>query len=115
MSKGMTIYVFAEGGGKMVNLRKNPHIALSIYGAYRGFKSVKGLQMWGKAEIIEQKEKEKFAEAKEMWETQRRKDIDPSIRSQIPSVMKVIKIIVTEARYLNFEKGIINQTWKAHG
>jgi len=27
--------------------------------------------------------------------------------------MKVIKITVSQARYLNFEKGIINQTWKA--
>jgi nitroimidazol reductase NimA-like FMN-containing flavoprotein (pyridoxamine 5'-phosphate oxidase superfamily) len=113
MSRGLTIYIFAEGGGKMVNLRKNPNISLSLYGAYRGFKSVKGLQMWGTAEIIEQKEREKFAEAKKLWETQRRKDIDPSIRNQIPSVMKVIKITVSEARYLNFEKGIINQTWKA--
>jgi hypothetical protein len=25
--------------------------------------------------------------------------------------MKAIKITVSEARYLNFEKGIINQTW----
>jgi nitroimidazol reductase NimA-like FMN-containing flavoprotein (pyridoxamine 5'-phosphate oxidase superfamily) len=110
-SKGMTIYVFAEGGGKIANLRKNPNISVSLYGAYKGFKSVKGLQMWGKAEIIEQKEKGKFAEAQKLWETQKRKDIDQSIRSTIPSVMKAIKITVSEARYLNFEKGIINQTW----
>jgi nitroimidazol reductase NimA-like FMN-containing flavoprotein (pyridoxamine 5'-phosphate oxidase superfamily) len=111
MSKGKTIYIFAEGGGKMENLRKNPNISLSIYGAYRGFKSVKGLQMWGKAEIIYQKDRERFAEAKKMWETQKRKDIDQSIRSKIPSVMKAIKITIEKARYLNFEKGIINQTW----
>jgi hypothetical protein len=95
----------------MENLRKNPNISLSIYGAYRGFKSVKGLQMWGKAEIIYQKDRERFAEAKKMWETQKRKDIDQSIRSKIPSVMKAIKITIEKARYLNFEKGIINQTW----
>jgi len=113
LSKRMTIYVFAEGGGKMENLRKNPNISLSIYGAYKGFASVKGLQMWGKAEIIEQKEKEKFAEAQKLWETQKRKDIDQSIRSTIPSVMKALKITIEKARYLNFEKGIINQTWTA--
>jgi len=112
-SKGMTIYVFAEGGGKIANVRKNPNISVSLYGAYKGFKSVKGLQLWGKAEIIEQKEKGKFAEAQKLWKTQKRKDIDQSIRSTIPSVMKAIKITVSEARYLNFEKGIINQTWKA--
>jgi nitroimidazol reductase NimA-like FMN-containing flavoprotein (pyridoxamine 5'-phosphate oxidase superfamily) len=113
MSRGMTIYVFAEGGGKMANLRKNPNISLSIYGAYRGFKSVKGLQMWGAAEIFYQKDRERFAEAKRMWETQRRRDIDSRIRLQIPPVMKAIKITVKKARYLNFEKGIINQIWKA--
>ncbi|MBW1824666.1 MAG: pyridoxamine 5'-phosphate oxidase family protein, partial [Deltaproteobacteria bacterium] len=40
LNKGMTIYVFAEGGGKFKNLKKNPNISLSLYGAYRGFLSV---------------------------------------------------------------------------
>ena len=113
LNKGMTIYVFAEGGGKFKNLKKNSQISLSLYGAYRGFLSVKGLQLWGKAEIIYQKNKEAFAEAKKMWETQGRKDIDRLRARQVPPIMKAIKITVEKARYLNFEKGIINQTWKA--
>jgi nitroimidazol reductase NimA-like FMN-containing flavoprotein (pyridoxamine 5'-phosphate oxidase superfamily) len=113
LNKGMTIYVFAEGGGKLTNLKKNKNISLSLYGAYRGFLSVKGLQLWGKAEIIYQKDKEAFAEAKRMWETQGRKDIDRLRARQVPPIMKAIKITVEKARYLNFEKGIINQTWKA--
>ena len=113
LNRGMTIYVFAEGGGKFTNLKKNPNISLSLYGAYRGFLSVKGLQLWGKAEIIYQKDKEAFAEAKRMWETQGRRDIDRLRARQVPPIMKAIKITVEKARYLNFEKGIINQTWKA--
>jgi len=113
LNRGMTIYVFAEGGGKFKNLKKNPNISVSLYGAYRGFLSVKGLQLWGKAEVIYQKDKEAFSEAKRMWETQKRRDLDRLKARQIPRVMKVIKITVEKARYLNFEKGIINQSWKS--
>ena len=113
LNKGMTIYVFAEGGGKLINLKKNSNISVSLYGAYSGFLSVKGLQLWGKAEIIYQKDNQAFAEAKRMWETQGRKDIDRLGARQVPPIMKAIKITVANARYLNFEKGIINQTWKA--
>lgn len=113
LNRGMTIYVFAEGGGKFKNLKKNPNISVSLYGAYRGFLSVKGLQLWGKAEVIYQKDKETFSEAKRMWETQKRRDLDRLKARQIPRVMKVIKITVERARYLNFEKGIINQSWKS--
>jgi nitroimidazol reductase NimA-like FMN-containing flavoprotein (pyridoxamine 5'-phosphate oxidase superfamily) len=112
MNRGMTIYVFAEGGGKFKNLRKNPNISVSLYGAYRGFLSVKGLQLWGKAEVIHQKDTERFAKARKMWETQKRRDIDRLGARQVPAVMKAIEITVKKARYLNFEKGIINQTWK---
>ena len=112
-SKGMTIYVFAEGGGKMENLKKNPKISVSLYGAYSGLKSVKGLQMWGKAEILHPKDKEKFQEARDMWMSQKRKDISQDIRQNMPSIMKAIKITIDKARYLNLEKGIINQTWTA--
>ena len=45
LNKGMTLYIFAEGGGKLINLKKNPNISVSLYGAYRGFLSVKGLQL----------------------------------------------------------------------
>jgi general stress protein 26 len=101
MNRGMTIYVFAEGD-----------ISVSLYGAYRGFLSVKGLQLWGKAEVIHQKDTERFAKARKMWETQKRRDIDRLGARQVPAVMKAIEITVKKARYLNFEKGIINQTWK---
>jgi len=113
LNRGMTIYVFAEGGGKFKNLKKNPNISVSLYGAYRGFLSVKGLQLWGKAEVIYQKDKGAFSEAKRMWETQKRRDLDRLKARQIPRVMKVIKITVEKARYLNFEKGIINQSWRS--
>lgn len=112
LNEGMTLYIFAEGGGKLKNLKKNPNISLGIHGPYKDFLSVKGLQIWGKAEIIYQKESVRFAELKKMWETEWRRDIASMDMGGIPSIMKVIKITVEKARYLNVEKGIINQTWK---
>ena len=113
LNDGMTLFVYAEGGGKLKNLKKNPNISLGIHGPYKGFVSVKGLQIWGKAEIIYQKEKARFAELKKMYEKEWKKDITSLDTGGIPSIMKVIKITVEKARYLNVEKGIINQTWKA--
>jgi len=113
LNKGMTLYVFAESGGKLKNLKKNPNISLGIHGPYKDFLSVKGLQIWGRAEIIYQKERVRFAELKEMYEKEWRRDITSMDVGGIPAIMKVIKITVEKARYLNVQKGIINQTWKA--
>jgi len=113
LNKDMTLFVYAEGGAKLKNLKKNPNISLGIHGPYRGFMSVKGLQIWGKAEIIYQKERVRFAELKKMYEKEWKRDITSMDTGGIPSIMKVIKITVEKARYLNVEKGIINQAWKA--
>jgi general stress protein 26 len=51
-SKDLTIYILTEGGMKVKNIRENPAVSVSLYGDYSGFQSVKGLQIWGKAEII---------------------------------------------------------------
>ena len=51
-NKGLSIYIVTEGGGKIRNIIKNPSVSVSLFGEYSGFQSVKGLQVWGKAEII---------------------------------------------------------------
>lgn len=46
-------YLFSEGGLKFIGLKENKYVSLAIYDAYDGFGNLKGLQVQGKAEMIE--------------------------------------------------------------
>jgi nitroimidazol reductase NimA-like FMN-containing flavoprotein (pyridoxamine 5'-phosphate oxidase superfamily) len=107
-SKDLTIYVLTEGGGKIKNIRENPKVSASICGEYSGFQSVKGLQVWGKAEIIDPKDTEKYAETRKILNPEDREDLKNAGINNIPD-MYIIKIDIERARYLNFSEGILNQ------
>ena len=108
-SKDLTIYVLTEGGMKVKNIRENPSVSVSLYGDYSGFQSVKGLQIWGKAEIIEPKEGDKYRKARETINVEEREDLKKMGIKDIRPDMKIIKIETERARYLNFPEGILNQ------
>ena len=108
-NKGLTIYVFAEGGMKIKNIMENPHVSVSLYGEYSGIQSVKGLQLWGRAEIINPEDGERYREAKRIVNIEGREDLKNLGIKNIRPDMKAIKIEVERARYLNFPEGILNQ------
>ncbi|OGL40346.1 MAG: hypothetical protein A3C43_01085 [Candidatus Schekmanbacteria bacterium RIFCSPHIGHO2_02_FULL_38_11] len=110
-SKDMTIYVLTEGGVKIKNIMENPNVSVSLYGDYSGFESVKGLQLWGRAEIIKPEDEEKYAEARSIIKSEEREDLKKLGVKASPD-MKIIKIEATRARYLNFPDGILNQVWE---
>ena len=74
-SKDMTIYVYTEGGVKIKNIMENPNVSVSLYGDYSGFESVKGLQLWGRAEIIKPEDGEKYVQAKSIIKSEEREDL----------------------------------------
>ena len=51
-NEGMTIWVAAEPGGKIANIKKNPNVSLVIYTTVDHSIEQKHLQVWGKAELI---------------------------------------------------------------
>ena len=51
-SKGTTLYFACEPGIKLRNITKNPNVSVGIYLPYKGFDSVKGAQITGKAKIL---------------------------------------------------------------
>ena len=108
-SKGLTIYILAEGGMKIKNLRENPHVSVSLYGEYSGFQSVKGLQLWGTAEIINPEDGERYLEANSIVNLQGREDLKDLGIENIRHNMKAIKITIERARYLSIADGIFNQ------
>lgn len=108
-SKDLTIYILTEGGMKVKNIRENPSVSVSLYGDYSGFQSVKGLQIWGKAEIIDPKEGDKYRKAKKIINVEEREDLKKLGIKDVRPDMKIIKIETERARYLSFPEGILNQ------
>ena len=108
-SKGLTIYILAEGGMKIKNLMANPTVSLSLYGEYSGFQSVRGLQLWGKADIINPEDGESYREANRIVNLKGRQDLKDLGIDNIRHNMKAIKITIERARYLSIPEGIFNQ------
>jgi hypothetical protein len=108
-SRGLTLYILAEGGMKIKNIRENPWVSVSLYGAYSGFQSVKGLQLWGTASIINPDEGDSYREAEGIVDLAGREDLKNLGIEKIQHNMKAIKIVVERARYLNIAEGIFNQ------
>ena len=108
-SRGLTIYILAEGGMKIKNIKENPRVSVSLYGAYSGFESVKGLQLWGTASIIEPDEGDSYREAVTTVDLAGREDLKNLGIEKIQHNMKAIKIVIERARYLHIAEGIFNQ------
>lgn len=108
-SRWLTIYILAEGGMKIKNIMENPRVSVSLYGPYSGFESVKGLQLWGTASIIEPDEGTSYREAVTTVDLEGREDLKKLGIEKMQHNMKAIKIVVERARYLNIAEGIFNQ------
>lgn len=46
-------WMFSEGGKKFIGLADNPNVCLAIYDKYEGFGKLHGMQVMGRAELIE--------------------------------------------------------------
>ena len=55
---GLNMYFVSDPGGKLENIRRNPDVCLAIFiPVGKGYmKNARGLQMWGKAQIITMEE-----------------------------------------------------------
>ena len=46
-------WLFSEGGKKFIGLAHNPNVCLAVFDKYEGFGKLHGVQVMGKAELIE--------------------------------------------------------------
>ncbi len=106
---GFTVYVLTEGGGKLHNIQKNSNVSFSIFGNYSGIQSVRGLQMWGKAEIFSPKDEDTYTKAFELMKLSEREDLKKAGVPDIQPGMFIIKINTERAKYLSFPEGILNE------
>jgi len=115
MNKGLTIYILSEGGQKFQNLLKNKNVAIGISTSAKTSLSVRGVNIWGIAEIFNDTTKE-FAHALELFK--------PIIASMVDDVggkpieipkgaIHLIRVTPTKMVYHHNRKGIKNAHWNA--
>ena len=46
-------WMFSEGGRKFIGLAANPNVCLAVYDRYQGFGTLRGMQVMGRAELVE--------------------------------------------------------------
>lgn len=108
-NKELDIYILTEGGGKLYNLERNPAVSFSVYGNYSGFKTVRGLQLWGQAHIINYTDRQAYAEAYAFLNLGERSDLKDIDLQKIRTDMYFIKIVPHRIRFLSFPQGILNE------
>jgi hypothetical protein len=99
------VYSFTEGGGKIINIRRNPKVAISIYGPYTGFQSVACLQAWGLADIVYPEDTQRYQAVRGQLNLNDRDDLKQLGIQRIPD-MKIIRIDLQRARFLSLPEGL---------
>ena len=114
-SKGLTIYILSEGGGKFNNLKDNKNISFSIaepYDVEKDFFGDKGIQAWGKAKVYSMKQNPKqFREALKTMDIKRgNRALAPE---DLPPIFhyRIIEISPDRVKYRNAREGVFNITW----
>ena len=115
INDGLVIYILSEGGDKFKNIMENDQVAIGIGTSARTSLSVRGVNIWGKAEIFTDDTPE-FAHALELFK--------PVIQSmeesmggdpiEIPrGVLRLLRITPAKMVYHHNRKGIKNAHWLA--
>ena len=91
-----TFWMFSEGGEKFHALENNKNVCIAIYDKYEGFGKLKGLQVTGKAQIIEPFSDEYVAAAEF-------KKIPIDALKKLPQPMHLIRVTPVKAEMLNSE------------
>lgn len=87
------LYIFSEGCGKFAHLYRNDQVSFAIFEPFKDFQHLAGLQLYGKARIIEPEEDEYATIAKT-----RRIPVE-KLRA-MPVMLHIIDITLTNAVFL---------------
>ena len=115
MNEGLTIYIMSEGGEKFRNLEVNNRVAVGIGSSARTYKSERGVNISGIAEIFDQETPE-FARALRLFMPMFKQfgfgvPNEETLSGDI--VIRVIRIVPTKIVYNHSYKGILNEHWVA--
>jgi nitroimidazol reductase NimA-like FMN-containing flavoprotein (pyridoxamine 5'-phosphate oxidase superfamily) len=89
-SKGTTLYMVAEEGQKLENIKNNPNVSVGIYAPYTGWFTARGVQITGKAKIITRENANEFREAMSVYQWE--KAVKELGIKELPQTVKVLKV-----------------------
>ncbi len=115
INDGLIFYILSEGGEKFKNIMENDQVAIGIGTSARTSLSVRGVNIWGTAEIFND-DTEEFKHALDLFK--------PIIKSmeesmggaplEIPKgILRVIKVTPNKMVYHHNSNGIKNAHWTA--
>ena len=114
VNEGLTIYIFSEGGDKFKNLEENNRVAIGIGTSAKTVRSVRGINIWGVAEVFTEDTPE-FAHGMKLFSPilqQQEKEVGFSI--DLPKgTVRMIRVTPTKIVYHHNNKGIANAHWEA--
>jgi len=87
------LYLLSEGGEKFAHLLLNPRVSLAIYDPYVGMARLAGLQLSGRAQVLEPGSAE-YAEALAL------KDLTPEQVAAMPLTLNALKVTLEQAEFL---------------
>jgi uncharacterized protein YhbP (UPF0306 family) len=114
VNEGLFIYIFSEGGGKFKNLLENNRVAVGIGTSTRTIKSVRGVNIQGRADIFAEDAPE-FSHAmklfKPLFDDFEEKTGAPVVFP--PGMVRVIRVTPVSMIYYHYMRGIAAATWEA--
>lgn len=113
VNEGLTLYIFSEGGKKFKNLNENNQVSVGIADHYKVFDALRGVNIWGIADIFTEKDKE-FSQSMRLFEPIF-KDFEKQIGISIEfpkGILRIIRVTPKKMVYYHNRKGISNAHWK---
>jgi menaquinone-dependent protoporphyrinogen IX oxidase/uncharacterized protein YhbP (UPF0306 family) len=89
-----SFYILSEGGEKFANILLNEKVSVAVYDHYTGMNCLAGMQITGKASIVEQ-------EDDEYRKILKLKGLDVKAVISMPVKMNMVKIITEKVEFLN--------------
>lgn len=113
VNEGLILYIFSEGGEKFKNLRENKQVAIGIGTSARTALSVRGLNVWGVADVFTE-ETDEFAHGAKLF-SRFFKNLEKESGKAIEfpkGLMRMIRVTPTKMVYHHNRKGIKNAHWE---
>lgn len=116
VNDGLTLYFFSEGGGKFKNISEDDRVAVGIGTSARTITSVRGLNIWGKADVFTD-ETDEYQQAIELFrplieDFEQRTDEPVQFP---PGMMRIIRVRPHRMVYFHYRKGIAHVVWEKEG
>ena len=114
VNEGLVIYIFSEGGDKFKNLRENNKVAIGIGTSAKTVRSVRGVNIWGCAEVFTENAPE-FAHGMKLFKPiLREQEQEVGFPIELPKgTVRMIRVTPTKIVYHHNNKGIANAHWEA--